>query len=86
MQTGSLQDLLFVKDPYQQGLISQGSPSSECQIQYFLIIPAISNLYVGSKRGNIYVFEVADMSNKELDSSRSVFVRERESEENYQLM
>ena len=61
---------------------------SRCRASGSVDLPylALTNLYVGSRSGNVYSFEVADLNNKNLDSSRSLYTKAPVSEPDYFLM
>jgi hypothetical protein len=46
----------------------------------------LTSLFVGTKNGNVYSFEVADMKNPDLDTSRSLYAKSPSADPEYSLM
>lgn len=71
---------------YSLAKIEQDKTLAMSELQVQTIRFTLTSLYVGSKNGSVFSFEVADLSNKDLDTSRSLFVNNQGKDPEYSLM
>lgn len=71
---------------YSLAKIEQDKSLGMTELQVQTIRFTLTSLYVGTRNGSVFSFEVADLSNKNLDSSRSLFVNTQGNDPEYNLM